>query len=198
MSRDIKLNILNNITKRLNIPCYRIHECMICKAILYSKYNTCNKCHKEQEYSKCHAAGVLITTYINNKKYLLLGRASQIKSSERKGFYEFFGGVAECDETPEETAVRETLEETLGVIKLDKDNLIKHSTYKNKLGMGYILFEYNMSYDDMLQYINNFNSILQTVDNTERLEVDQLRIIEFNENKLMSQFAKKVISPTIT
>ena len=114
-SNKIK-NILNLLT-RLEVPDYKAKICMKCQSIIYSTADVCSECLRK------HAAGILIYTCFENKKYVLMGRASKIKPLNRRFKIEFFGGVSENDETPEETAIRETYEETLGTINPDRSKL---------------------------------------------------------------------------
>jgi 8-oxo-dGTP pyrophosphatase MutT (NUDIX family) len=159
----------------------------------------CSGCYTHEcDENKCHAAGILITTIIDNKKYALLGRASVIKNIARRGKYEFFGGISKPGETPQETAIRETMEETLGTIVLDKPDLKLISFSKNALGNGYILYEYVMDYRDILKAIIKFNNLLNKENILENwIEVDKMTLLDmsniFKEPQKISKFVVELL-----
>jgi ADP-ribose pyrophosphatase YjhB (NUDIX family) len=134
--------------------------------------------------NKFHAAGVLVTTVNANKKYVLLGRCSKIKQIGRRGYFEFFGGVAEKGEFAEETAAREAKEESSNTLTIYPKELKEIGN-----GMNYILYECNISYIDAMTALKNFHAN-EEVDKLVLTELGKLNTI--NDYQL-SKFALEML-----
>jgi hypothetical protein len=157
-------------------------NCINCNYTFYSKFDLCNCCFKSYyNDKKCYAAGVLLTTYIDGEKYALLGRASKNKHPDRCGKLEFFGGCSELRETPKQTAIREIYEESLNTIKLNEDDIKIYNTYKNNRGRGYILYECEVKYSDIILIFFDFYLNLKNYKQDKNLEMDKLVLVKLEK-----------------
>lgn len=186
----IKINIDNIVSalEVLNKDGYWIHNCKICKCIIYSNNLNCLDCIDKIKNTNFHAAGVLVYTEYNNEKYLLLGEASKHKPFHRRFKNEFFGGVKESNENAIETAIRETKEETSNLIHIDKKNLEFLTIYKTYNHKDYILFSYKIDHAAACKIISKF---------TPCYEINKLLLIEFKNiyKSNLSKFNHLILGP---
>ena len=113
-------------------------------------------------------AGILPTTIHNNKLYFLFGKENKYETSAPG--YSDFGGGADNNESPFETAIREGGEELTGFLGSSKDIsklLKKHGTYNidyssNNVHSLYRTHIFPIKYDPMLAiYYNNNQQFIQ-------------------------------------
>lgn len=113
------------------------------------------------------AAGILPIIKMNDTIYFLLGREKHGLDFDKSGKFSDFGGHKDLNETPEETAIREFDEESMGVL-YDKNKLkgiiSTLPKYINKK-YNYIIFLLKIDYKPDI--INTYNTILKKLQTCE-------------------------------
>lgn len=132
---------------------------------------------------KKHSCGAIFYTIKDNKVYIILGK--------EKGDWFPFKGTCEYDETYEETAVREILEESCGIVNISPDNIILDCHYSTSrkyyhIGLVYVL----------PTMVNDFYKIRRTHTSEKYLEKTDVKMFNIN-NILYKKMHHITMTPII-
>jgi len=152
-------------------------------------------------------AGILPIAYHNDKLYIMLSRETVDIESRDMGKWSDFGGKRDKGECLKETAIREGLEETMGILGSRKDieNLINNSLIKNFRVNNYTTYVIQIRYVKELpkqfrtDYLDTLKNRLHLVTEHNGLyEKDMLKWVELKDIKKFIPKLRPWYKPMLT